>query len=198
MILSNIEIHKALDAGRLIIDPEPTPRTPEVGGPDCPYGTSSVDLKLNKLILVPLTGEEKIKTAVDSTAPGSIIETIAVHYKERLIYRDQPFHLKPGGFVLGKTIERVGFPVTKEGPNLAARIEGRSGHARWGLIVHCTAPTVHSAFTGTLTLELANLGKVDISLTPDMYIAQLIIEQVLGEVFSNPGVFQDQATSEGR
>jgi hypothetical protein len=38
MILSNVRIHQALDANRLLIDPEPLPRLP---APDqfCPYGT---------------------------------------------------------------------------------------------------------------------------------------------------------------
>ena len=31
MILSNIEIHKALDEGRLVIDPEPVPRKKGIG-----------------------------------------------------------------------------------------------------------------------------------------------------------------------
>lgn len=46
MILSNVEIHKALDEGRLILDPEPAPRMPEGAGVDCPYQTSAIDLRL--------------------------------------------------------------------------------------------------------------------------------------------------------
>lgn len=47
MILSNVEIQKALDEKRLVITPEPMPRQP-TGNPndDCPYQTSSVDLRL--------------------------------------------------------------------------------------------------------------------------------------------------------
>ena len=46
MILSNVEIQRALDERRLIIDPEPTPRTPTADFADCPYQTSAVDLRL--------------------------------------------------------------------------------------------------------------------------------------------------------
>ena len=47
MILSNIAIQKAIDQRRLVISPEPFPRIPNgLGGEDCPYQTSSVDLRL--------------------------------------------------------------------------------------------------------------------------------------------------------
>lgn len=45
MILANVEIHRALDDGRLILDPEPRPRVP-TAGVDCPYQASAVDLSL--------------------------------------------------------------------------------------------------------------------------------------------------------
>ena len=50
MILSNLELHRALDEGRLILDPEPVPRMPGNDGADCPYQTSAVDLRLGKEI----------------------------------------------------------------------------------------------------------------------------------------------------
>jgi dCTP deaminase len=47
MILSNIAIQKAIDQRRLVIAPEPFPRIPNgLDGEDCPYQTSSVDLRL--------------------------------------------------------------------------------------------------------------------------------------------------------
>jgi deoxycytidine triphosphate deaminase len=47
MILSNVEIQRALDEGRLIIRPEPSPRQPPANGVgECPYNTTSVDLRL--------------------------------------------------------------------------------------------------------------------------------------------------------
>jgi hypothetical protein len=42
MILSNIEIQRAIDEGRLRIIPDPQPRNPET--PNCPYNTTAVDL----------------------------------------------------------------------------------------------------------------------------------------------------------
>ena len=45
MILSNVEIHRALDEKRLRIEPEPFPRFKGVGE-ESPYQTTAVDLRL--------------------------------------------------------------------------------------------------------------------------------------------------------
>jgi dCTP deaminase len=51
MILSNVEIQRAIDEKRLVIDPEPAPRqSTGAAGEDCPYQTSSVDLRLGDQI----------------------------------------------------------------------------------------------------------------------------------------------------
>lgn len=46
MILSNTELFKALDAGRIVFTPEPSPRLFTLGEEHCPYDTHSVDLRL--------------------------------------------------------------------------------------------------------------------------------------------------------
>jgi hypothetical protein len=54
MILSNIEIQKAIDDGRLQIIPDPQPRNPE--SLSCPYNTTAVDLHLGVALAVPKEG----------------------------------------------------------------------------------------------------------------------------------------------
>jgi deoxycytidine triphosphate deaminase len=54
VVLSNAEIQVALDAGRLILDPQPVPRQPTVEHPECPYSTSAVDLRLGSELAIPL------------------------------------------------------------------------------------------------------------------------------------------------
>ena len=54
MILSNIEIQKAIDEGRLIITPDPQPRSPEFS--DCPYDSTAVDLRLRSALSIPRPG----------------------------------------------------------------------------------------------------------------------------------------------
>lgn len=192
MILSNCSVHKALDEGRLVIDPEPVPRTPEVGMV-CPYDTHSVDLRLHDEISVPKPGP----FTYDLTQEGSIAEFIADNSEKMKITKDQPFTLKRHQFILARTFESIQLPLDKGPPYLAARIEGKSSRARCGILVHFTAPTVHPGFSGPLTLEMINLGPTNFLLHPDMFIAQLIVEEVSGELVENPSQFQNQTTPEG-
>jgi dCTP deaminase len=192
MILSNTEIHKAIDEKRLVITPEPLPRTPMVGQA-CPYDTHTVDLKLHHEILVPSGG----KFCIDLSNPGSITDVIRQHSRMLTLSKECPFLLEPYSFILARTLETISLPIQKGGTTLAARIEGKSSRARFGLIVHCTAPTIHPDFSGTLALEVVNLGPATFILKPEMYIAQLIIEEVRGTVITNPSGFQGQVTPAG-
>jgi dCTP deaminase len=192
MILSNCEIQKALDEARLVIDPQPFPREP-VPGEYCPYNTHSVDLRLHKEIRVPEGGP----FTYDLMQPGSLADLITKHSKPYTLTARQPFPLKQGEFVLGRTLEKIGLPIDKEQPYLAARIEGKSSRARCGVLIHFTAPTVHPDWEGALTLEMINLGPTIFLLRPEMPIAQLIVEQVEGELFQNRSQFHNQETPEG-
>jgi dCTP deaminase len=129
MILSNVEIHRALDEGRLIIEPEPLPRRP-VPNQSCPYDTHSVDLKLRDEIQIPKSGQ----MAYDLTRPGKASETIKSNSEFCKLTINQPWHLQPNQFVLGITRERIALPIQKEPDRtLAARIEGKSSRARLGV-----------------------------------------------------------------
>ncbi|MBN1362019.1 MAG: dCTP deaminase [Sedimentisphaerales bacterium] len=192
MILSNVEIQRALDEGRLVIEPEPLPRRPEAGR-YCPYDTHAVDLRLFREIMVPQPGPYHY----DVTEPGTLSEIIAGHSQRYTLTDDEPYPLRPHQFLLGRTLERIELPIDKGTPHLAARIEGKSSRARCGLLVHFTAPTVHPGWAGPLTLEMINLGAMTIILRPAMHIAQLVVEEVRGEILPNPSAFHEQSTSEG-
>jgi dCTP deaminase len=195
MILSNVSIHDALDKGWIKIDPEPSPRRKVSGGPKCPYQTSAVDLRLGSEIAY---FKDELPIQID-LRKGDFNAAFAPLSKTHQLTEEQPFVLKPRKLVLGKTLERVSFPLQPEGMvSLAARIEGKSSYARCGLLVHFTAPTIHAEFDGTITLELINLGPMDIALYPNMPICQLIIEQVHGTPFSNASQFQGQTQPGGR
>lgn len=187
MILSNIEIHAALDAKRLSIEPEPTPRFPN-GAVPCPYQTSAVDLRLGNEISyfregLPFNIDLRKGAFANLFGSNSITQTLT---------EEQPFVLRPNRFVLGRTLERVTLPLLPHGASLAARVEGKSSYARCGLLVHFTAPTIHAGFAGTITLELINLGPCDISLYPAAPICQLIFEVVQGSPVANDSQFQNQ------
>lgn len=193
MLLSNLEIHKALDTGRLVIEPEPLPRTKEIGVKYCPYDTHTVDLRLGNELTIPKPGAY----AYDFLAQGNIAELIAQSSKKYTLTKDRPFRLEPNKFVLAQTLETIELPIDKGPPYLAARIEGKSSRARCGLLVHFTAPTVHPGWKGQLTLEIINLGQTPFLLHSGMPIAQLLVEQVKGEIQSNQSQFQGQVTPEG-
>lgn len=89
---------------------------------------------------------------------------------------DSYFHLMPGGFVLGTTIERLTLP-----DNVVARVEGKSSLGRLGLLVHATAGFVDPGWTdGKITLEFTNVAPLPIRLYPGMKIAQLSFMQMDG------------------
>jgi dCTP deaminase len=195
MILSNASIHHALDHGWLKITPEPSPCTITPGS-ECPYQTSSVDLRLGSEIAflkdgLPLNIDLRLGGFADLFGPNSVT---------RQLTADQPYSLAPHKFVLGKTLERVELPIidADDVPCLAARVEGKSSYARCGLLIHFTAPTIHSGYAGTITLELLNFGPVPISLYPGAPICQLIIERVEGKPFRNDSQFQNQSRPGGR
>jgi dCTP deaminase len=194
MILSNVEIHRAIDEGRLVLDPEPRPRKP---GPDaayCPYKTSAVDLQL---------GDEvsylKDSLPLDiNLARGGFASLFGPNSIRQKLTTEQPFVLRPGRLILGRTLQRVELPLCRDGKCLAARVEGKSSYARCGLLVHFTAPTIHAGFEGTITLELYNMGTLGISLYPGTPICQLIVETVKGVPFRNDSQFQSQQAPGGK
>jgi dCTP deaminase len=196
MILSNVEIHRALDAKRLVLDPEPLPRIKTPGEP-CPYDTHSVDLRLGAQLRIPQPGPYSF----DLTRLG-FPEFLERNCHKIVLDADRPYLLEPQRFVLGITFERVALPIDapanlQTNTCLAARIEGKSSRARCGLLVHFTAPTVHPGWDGPLALEMINLGPVPFVLKLGMPIAQLIVEEVKGIPALKPSQFQGQASPGG-
>jgi dCTP deaminase len=94
--------------------------------------------------------------------------------------------LRPGGFILGDTLEYVQIPW-----HLAAQFAGRSSLGRTGLQVHCTAGFVDPGFRGTLTVELCNLSDRIITLRAGQPIGQLCIMRLSSEPerpYGHPGL----------
>lgn len=192
MILSNVRIQDALDNGRLVIDPSPTPRRPSVDQA-CPYQTSSVDLRLGSEVAY---FKEGLAINIDLRR-GNFVDLFGPNSERRTITDEQPYALHPNKFVLAKTLERIELPLRTDGQCLAARVEGRSSYARCGILVHFTAPTIHAGYKGTITLEIINLGRIPVLLAPGMPICQLILEEVDGTPFENESQFQGQSQAGG-
>ena len=191
MILSNVAIHTAIDAGDFCISPEPA-RFSTLRDPDCQYDTSSLNLRLAPDLSV---GSARLPIVIDLRAGG--VAPLLTRIYDQVTITEAGYRLDPHTFILGKTIESLGFPIRDGHQGLAARVEGRSSFARCGMLVHFTAPTVHAGFEGTLTLEILNLGPHPIMLFAGMKICQLIFERVDGTPTAAPSQFQGQNTPSG-
>jgi dCTP deaminase len=154
VILSDRTLRECLAAGRIVVDPlDETCIQP-----------SSIDVKLDRYFRVfrnHTAGVIDVKQDMrDLTEPVDIAD-------------DGVFMLHPGEFVLGSTLERVGVP-----DDLVARIEGKSSLGRLGLLIHSTAGFIDAGFDGHITLELANVANLPITLYPRMKIGQISFLQM--------------------
>ena len=149
MILSDRTIREQLAVGRIIIEPL---------DPAC-IQPSSIDVKLDRFFRVfrnHTAGVIDVKK--DMTSLTELVE----------VADDGVFMLHPNEFVLGSTLERVGVP-----DDMVARIEGKSSLGRLGLLIHSTAGFIDAGFDGHVTLELANVANLPITLYPGMKIGQI-------------------------
>ena len=155
MILSDRTLREQLNAGRIVIDPlDETLIQP-----------SSIDVRISNLFRVFRNHTRGvIDVKQDLTDLTELIEMPA-----SLDGNDTAaFMLHPGEFVLGSTLERVGVPG-----DLVGRVEGKSSLGRLGLMIHSTAGFIDAGFDGHITLELANVASLPITLYPGMKIGQI-------------------------
>jgi dCTP deaminase len=150
MILSDHTIREELAAGRIEIDPLD----------EACIQPSSVDLHLDRYFRVFRNHTTRVIDVKEDQE--NLTELIKVEADE------EPFILHPGEFVLGSTSERVRLPE-----DLVGRLDGKSSLGRLGLLIHSTAGFVDPGFEGHLTLELANVANLPITLYPGMKIGQI-------------------------
>jgi dCTP deaminase len=190
MILSNVAIVDVVQDKKIKIEPLESldPALP-------PFNTTSIDLRLAPTISEPI----KKKEVLVRPSVGGIARLLANNSETEEITQKRPIILKPNFFILAQTKEKVDFPISEDETSACycARVEGKSSLARCGLLVHFTAPTIHAGFKGPITLEIINLGPYDILLEIDMYICQLIIEEVKGSPRLTPSQFRGQTTPIG-
>lgn len=171
-------------------------------GPPSPYDTTAVDLTLDDVLQVQK--DEELAINIDLRQAETVAATLSLLSNSESIHPTHGFLLYPNRLVLGRTTESVKLPLPSEyegtargKPCLAARVEGKSSRARFGILVHFTAPTIHAGFEGPITLEIINLGWRPFVLHRGMHICQLIIEQVDGVPTPNESQFQGQTTPAG-
>ncbi|HEX2626518.1 MAG TPA: dCTP deaminase [Candidatus Limnocylindrales bacterium] len=157
-VLSDRDIHAALDAGDIVIRPF------ERGD----VQPASVDLRLDR----------KFRVFRNNRYPYIDLREPQPDLTELLEIRDdEPFILHPGEFVLGQTLEWVEIP-----DDLLAHLDGKSSLGRVGLLIHSTAGYVDPGWKGTLTLELSNVANLPIALYFGMKIGQISFVRMTSKV----------------
>jgi len=153
MILSDADILARLEKGDLVIDP--------LDDPELQIQPATVDFRLGREFL-------EFKHANISCIHPNSEHEIDEYVNEVVIPEDDEYILHPGDFVLGTTKEHLEVP-----DDLIAHVHGRSSLGRLAIVVHATAGVVDPGYRGQITLELSNLGRAPVALTPDMRISQL-------------------------
>ena len=151
MLLSDRDLKAALAAGRMGL----APYDEEMVQP------SSIDVRLDRYFRV--FANHRYTHIDPAIAQDDLTELLEPDGEE-------PFILHPGEFVLGSTLE-----VISLGPDLAARLEGKSSLGRLGLLTHSTAGFIDPGFSGHVTLELSNVANLPIKLYPGMKIGQICV-----------------------
>lgn len=155
MVLSQIDIKKAMAKGDIQFTPELEPQQ---------WAEASINLRLGFRFTqlrhdVPNV-TISVAAGIGSVGSLNLWDEKVLKELDELGARES-YKLRPGKFVLALTHETIKVPR-----NLIARVEGRSTYARFGLSMHQTAPWVQPGFSGPLVLEIANLGSLTIELTP--------------------------------
>ena len=161
MVLSDIDIRRYLDEGKIKISP---PLPPEQ------WGSCSVDFRLGNEFSVFEHSRNAYIDLKESRSIQDLMRTIAVPPGE-------PFILQPREFALAITEE-----ILELDDDVLGRLEGRSSLGRIGIIVHGTAGLFDPGWTGKATLELSNLGRMPVALYPGMRICSFTFEQLSSRV----------------
>jgi dCTP deaminase len=192
VFLSDRDLIWALQHGQLLVDPYP--------GELKQIGPTSIDLHLDvveqaKIWNMPKVRESNQKMGLQGhelrigdfdfkkysadflTQPKTVKKKLAPPDDERVFRRGDEIIVRPRGFLLWQTKERVGTP--EEGAQLICFVDGKSTRARTGLVVHMTAPTIHAGWGAwPITLEIGNLGPFDFVLKEDDVIAQITVATI--------------------
>ena len=158
MVLSDVDLQKALEEGKISIEPRPDIETQ--------LGACAVDLRLGTEFRI----FERTRTPfIDPRGPidwDSFTHVVTVP-------EGQPFIMHPQELVLAATIEEISLPA-----DVLGRLEGRSSLGRLGIIVHGTAPLFYPGFSGRAVMELGNIGPMPVALYPGMRICSFTFEKL--------------------
>ena len=157
MVLSDVDIQRYIEAGKIKVHPALPPE-------QC--GSCSVDFRLGNEFSIFEHSRHAYIDLRDTSAIQNLMRTIVVPDGE-------PFILQPREFALAITLESLELDA-----EVLGRLEGRSSLGRIGIIVHGTAGLFDPGWRGKATLELSNLGIMPVALYPGMRICSFTFEQL--------------------
>lgn len=150
MILSDRDIRRYLEEGKIKIEPAPNLERQ--------LGPCSIDLRLGRTFRVFARTEFPF---IDLRNPSTARRLT----REVRVEPGHSFVIHPGDFVLASTMEWLEIP-----DDILARLEGRSSLGRLGIHVHSTASVFYPGWAGTATMELGNLGVMPVALYPGIRV----------------------------
>jgi dCTP deaminase len=156
MILSDVDIARAITDGNLSIEPyEPSNVEP-----------ASVDLRMGDELLAVEIGNRDGPVRLDGDENED-------NYRYRPV---SDMVIRPGELYLATTKERI-----ELSDGLCANVLGRSSLGRLGVSVHQTAGYIDPGFNGEITLEITNHGPQPVQLTPGLRICQIVFAKLSSE-----------------
>jgi dCTP deaminase len=161
MVLSDVDIRRYMQAGKIRISPELPPEQ---------WGSCSVDFRLGVEFSV---FEHSRHPYIDLREKGAIQDIMSTV----VVKPGDAFILQPREFALAITEETLEID-----DDVLGRLEGRSSLGRIGIIVHGTAGLFDPGWRGKATLELSNLGRMPVALYPGMRICSFTCEQLSSPV----------------
>ena len=169
MILSGKEILRAMQAGKIAIEPFEKKNV----------GAVSVDLRLGNYFRPLKASREAIRLNNNTHYPAAL-------EKEVFVPDGKHFLIKARQMVLGVTREKITLA-----PGVAGWLQGRSTIARLGLSVHVSSALVQPGSSNVQVLEIVNNSPSSFILVPGIRVCQIVFEQVKGkDTYS--GVFRTQ------
>jgi len=158
MVLSDRSIKEAIKKRKIVITPSPDFKTQ--------LGSCSIDLRLGNEFRVFEYSKHSLIDPSKKDFSSEITREIKISSRDKFI-------IQPGDFVLAVTLE-----VVKISPDLMGRLEGKSSLGRLGIVVHSTASVFDPGWDGKPVLELGNLGRMAVALSPGMRICAMTFEEL--------------------
>jgi dCTP deaminase len=168
-VLSKAKILKRMESGELFVGPLLSAKQ---------MGTNSIDLRLGTVALIVRARGLSHVDPVNYRNPKLSLHQQEKGRRQKLERHEVPFRqqllLHPGNLTLVPTFEWVSLPSDVMGV-----VTARSSWAREGLNI-ATASFINPGYRGIITLELANLGQIPMTLYPGLRIAQIAFHEVGG------------------